>query len=474
MPSIFRFRRRGKRIDALRNFSRRGMALLLVMIGMVVCTILTAGYLSTQGTSIGIARNERDATKCHAIAQTGVDMCFWLMRNKPDWRATMTPGQWLNNAVIGDGTVSVNVADGDGTNNFSDDTTQSVVISSTGTFDNRSFTLTATIRPTGGGAVFAGGNFISGKVYVGNLDLLTASTVDSYNSTVAAYNSSSPGSNAAFSSVSTASDSLLVYFPSVFRGSYASGPGTLLSSVLSLIGLGVSGPSSTSNLAENRNAGYVVMPNISGITYRGTAYNTSTVTAKDVTAAGSYDDLGSASSCTTNIKASGLYYIKNNLTLGTNAGSVLNVTDGTVAVVYVNGNVAINTGKIVLQGSAQLALYVNGSITLTNGSINNGGNTTHLAIFGGPAGGTISLTNTGAAIYGSIYAPQHTMTMQTSAPKFFGGVVASSLTLKNNAAFHFDEALRAMKISNINGGSAPPGGVADYTVTITGGPGIQR
>ncbi len=37
---------------------RRGVALLLVMIGLVVCTLLTAGFLSSQGTAIGIARNE--------------------------------------------------------------------------------------------------------------------------------------------------------------------------------------------------------------------------------------------------------------------------------------------------------------------------------------------------------------------------------------------------------------------------------
>ena len=69
-----------------RPVNRRAMALLLVMIGLIVCTILTAGFLASQGTSIGIARNERDASKSRAIAQTGIDMCYWLMRNRSDWR----------------------------------------------------------------------------------------------------------------------------------------------------------------------------------------------------------------------------------------------------------------------------------------------------------------------------------------------------------------------------------------------------
>ncbi|HVT81769.1 MAG TPA: hypothetical protein VHM90_14080, partial [Phycisphaerae bacterium] len=152
-----------RRINILSR-KRRGMALLLVMVGMIVCTILTAGFLSTQGTSIGIARNERDAAKSRAIAQTGIDMCYWLIKNRADWRTNMSPGPWLTNTAIGDGTVSVNVADGDSTGSFSDDNTQSVILSSTGTFDSRSLTLTASIKPTGGGTVFSAGNFIPGNI----------------------------------------------------------------------------------------------------------------------------------------------------------------------------------------------------------------------------------------------------------------------------------------------------------------------
>ena len=43
--------------------------------------------------------------------------------------------------------------------------------------------------------------------------------------------------------------------------------------------------------------------------------------------------------------------------------------------------------------------------------------------------------------------------------------------IKNGAQLHFDEALRSLRISNVTGGSAPPG-YADYLITITGGPGL--
>src|SRR4051812_29336307 len=110
-----------------RRLRNRGMALLMVMIGVVVCSILTAGFLLSQGTSIGIARNERDAQKCRALAQSGVDMCYWLVKNKSDWRTTMPIGKWINGLAIGEGTVTVTAADGDNTNSFSDDPTQSLV-----------------------------------------------------------------------------------------------------------------------------------------------------------------------------------------------------------------------------------------------------------------------------------------------------------------------------------------------------------
>jgi hypothetical protein len=68
---------------------------------------------------------------------------------------------------------------------------------------------------------------------------------------------------------------------------------------------------------------------------------------------------------------------------------------------------------------------------------------------------------------GAIYAPQASVTMQTGATKFYGGVIAHDLTVKNASQFHFDEALKTLRIDSITGGSAPPG-TADYTYTLVG------
>lgn len=458
------------------RIKRRGMALLLVMVGMIVCTILTAGFLSTQGTSIGVARNERDAAKARGIAQTGIDMSYWLIKNRSDWRSRMSPGTWLTNTAIGDGTVTVSAADGDSSGSFADDPTQAAIITSTGTFDNRSFTLTASIKPTGGGTVYYDGSFINGNIIVGNGDLLTAATVDSYNSSVSSYNALFPGSNANFISDAVGNNALLVYFPSVLRGTYTAGPNAPLGSVVgllnSVLGIAPVGPSAISVQTENRNPGTVIFPNTAGLVAKGVFNWSNQPSAKTLNAPGTYDSF-TVKSDTVNVTASGIYNITGNMDIGNTTTSVLNIADGVSAVFIIGNDLKVDTGKITLTGTARAAFYVGHKLTVDKGQMNNNGNTSRLTIFGGADGDEVKIKGTNGVVFGSIYAPQHDFKMDTSSPKFFGAVVAKSMTIKDSSAFHFDEALRSLKISNITGGSAP-GGTADYRISITGGPGINR
>jgi Tfp pilus assembly protein PilX len=454
------------------RLSRRGMALLLVMIGLVVCTVMTAGFLSTQGTSIGIAHNERDAAKAHAIAQSGIDMCYWLIRNKVDWRQTMPVGNWLINLPVGDGAVSVSVDDDN--HCFTDDPTCPVTISATGAYDNRAFTLSATVRPTGGGTVFKNGNFIAGDISLGNSDLVTAAVLDSYNSSLASYNPLRPGFNASFASNATTSGGLKCYYPSYFCGSYSSAPTANLSNVIQLIG-GDPGPIATGHALENRNPGKVIYPNTAGFTHYPAVSSPGAMWPKYVSLPGTYGDFSVTGGGNITITGSGPIEITSNLSLGIAANCALNVKEGIAANVIVRGNIIINPScKISLLDSAsRLNLYVDGNVILNGGSINSSGKTSQVVLFGGESGGTIQIANTTGIFVGSIYAPQHDVIMQTNSPKCFGAIVAKSLTLKNSAAFHFDEALRALKVDQITGGSAPPG-TPDYTISINSGPIIPR
>jgi hypothetical protein len=150
---------------------------------------------------------------------------------------------------------------------------------------------------------------------------------------------------------------------------------------------------------------------------------------------------------------------------------VLNINDGVSAVFVVDGNVTITNGQIKLAGStSQMALYYSGTFTQNGGYVNNSNVTNRFTLFGASNAGAVTLTNS-VQFYGSIFAPQSDMTMQTGSPKLFGAVIANKLTLKDSSALHFDEALRSLRISNITGGSAAPG-TPEYKISITGGPGV--
>lgn len=445
----------------------RGMALLLVMIGMVVCTILTAGFLASQGTSIGIARNERDAQKARVMAQTGVDMCYWLIRNRTDWRSGMTPGNWLTNFPVGDGTVSVKVEDGvlsgEDSSSFIDDPTKGVTLTATGTYDARDFSITATIKPTGGGTVFNSGNFIGGKISLGNSDL-TVSVLDSYNSSVASYSALTAGSNAAFTSVSTGADTLRIYAPSLFRGTYTSHPNVSAASTITL-GTGALPPTGTGAAVEVRTPGDVILPNTAGLTYRSTGVYSGFVKPLP----GRYDAYTFLSGANVVFDTNGLYYATGNMSIA--SFSTMTVSAGKSVVLYVDGNFTCN-GTLAIGSGGSVTIYVNGNITITGATLNSGGPPSRLVLLGTDRCGTINITGA-SNVYAAIFAPDATMTMQTGSPKFYGAVVANNLTIRNLSQFHFDEALKSLKLTNITGGSAPAG-TPEYRVTVSSGPGLVR
>jgi hypothetical protein len=406
------------------------------------------------------------------MAQSGIDMCYWLIRNKTDWRQTMPVGKWLQNLPVGDGAVSVSVDDD--SHCFTDDPACPVTISATGAYDNRTFTLSATVRPTGGGTVFKNGNFIAGAIALGNSDLVTAAIIDSYNSSLAPYNAYLPGFNASFASNTTTNGGLKCYYPSFFCGSYSSAPAANLSNVIQLLG-GDPGPIATSRALETRNPGKVIFPNTAGLNHYPAVSSPGAMWPRFVSQPGTYGELSVSGGGTITIMGSGPIEITSNITLGNAANSALNIKEGVAANVIVHGNIIINPScKItLLDGVSQLNLYVDGNVTLNGGSINGSGKTSQVVLFGGDEGGTIQINNNTGCFCGSIYAPQHDVIMQTNSPKFFGALVAKSLTLKNGAAFHFDESLRSLKLDQITGGSAPAG-TPDYTISINSGPIIPR
>ncbi len=434
-----------------RHHRRRGVALLLVMVGLVVCTLLIAGFLSTQGTSIGIARNERDAQKGRNCAQSGIDLCYWLIQNRSDWRTAMSPGLWLNNAAVGDGTVSVTAADGGSTGTFTSDPTSPVLLTAVGTAGGRSFTLTCRVTPTGGGTVFRGGAFALGQLILHN-----SASVDSYNSSVASYNAAAPGTNALFASNFNGTGALTMDGSSSFRGSFVGGPVSSLGNIVNAL-LGLLIPSSTSQAAQSYIPGQIVPPNTVGLPTFGALSISAGPGGTVPVAPGQYTSI-SVNSGNARLQ-SGTYRITGALT---NASALVVPTGSTVNMV-VSGALT-SASSIQVQGTGVLNIYFANTATLS-GSVSSAGGAANLRFLGLASATNLTIKNSGN-VTASIFAPQASIYL-TGTSKLFGAMVAHDVTMDTSAAFHYDEATKNIRIDNITGGSAPQG-TADYVLYRVG------
>jgi hypothetical protein len=450
---------------------RRGVALLLVMVGLVVCTLLTAGFLSTQGTSIAIARNERDAEQSRMLAQAGIDLCFAQIRaldaartsaDQPGWREKMVPGTWLSNYPIGKGTVTVAAHSAGASDSFTADYHQPVVLTSTGYANNRQFTLTATIGPTGGGEVFRGGNFFVNTVVIGSggLPLLApTATVDSYNSGSGPYSTSDH--KAVVWTNLTGSNSVTIQTDSVLDGSVLAGPTSLLTGVVNLLGSLLGGNSSVASATEARDPGIVIPPNIAGLTSLGSPSPTNGPLTP-----GMYDNVTIMSHLPSYVIFSpGFYAIKGSLNLPSSAK--INVGAGNT-VIYVGGNLTLTGSSIAVATGGTLTIYVGGSVNLSSAVISSSASNplpAQVEILGLASAGSIQLSGS-SKIVGAIYSPKSSVLLQSGSPVIQGAVIAHDLTLLNTSQLHYDEATKSIRVSNIAGGTAPPG-AADYTVAET-------
>jgi hypothetical protein len=300
----------------------------------------------------------------------------------------------------------------------------------------------------------------------GGLPLLAPiAIVDSYNSANGPY--ASGGAKAIVWTNSTQSGSVTVNTNSVLNGSVLAGPGSLLSSIVNLLGAllgGGGGGGTVSASSETRTTGTVLPPNMSGLTDQG-SFSSSTASP----APGVYDSMTFTSHTGTTLNLqSGVYQVLNNLSVGTLVH--LSVPTATNAVIYVNGNISMGSGSsITVQGTGTLTIYAGASVTLTSATLSASGtnpSTAAVQLLGLPNSNSIQITGS-SKLFGVVYAPQASVVMQTGSPVVYGAVVAHDFSVLNTGQFHFDEATKGVKLSNVVGGSAPPGS-ADYTYKTAG------
>jgi len=434
---------------------RRGIAMLLVMVALVVGMILTAGFMATQSTANGITRNQKSIGQTRMIAECGVDSCVWLIKNNSAWRRTMNPGNWISNMPINGGTLTVNVTDAAGNSSFATDNTQAAIIQSTAACNGQTITVQAVIAPSGGGTPWANGMYLNAGP-----SLQDSATIDGYNSTLGLY----PLTRLLTSIVGTggtgANGMVLSGTASVY-GTLIAAPGNLLNALLG--GLLTTSPSTITTAPETRTLGTVVPPNIAGFTAAG-AFSKNTTTVLQPAGGQTFDSFAlvkPTSGGTTKMTAnsSAVYLVKGNFSM--DVQTAIAVSTGKSVTFYVQGNTDIQ-GTVTLNGTGQFTLYTAGSVNIHNAALINSQSTSGQALILGLPGTTSVLISGTSSVAAGIYAPKAVIGMSGSAV-LYGSAVGQSVTMQNTSAIHLDDAIKSRVLHQITGGST----MGDYTVTWT-------
>ncbi|MCE9590036.1 MAG: hypothetical protein K8S99_05885 [Planctomycetes bacterium] len=126
--------------------NRRGIAMLLVLIAIVMVMVISATFVVSQGTALGISQNIDRNARARSIAEAAVNMTVRSMLVDTNWRTTRTNGAWATNSSYDGGTVSVSVTD-DTDGNLKDDPTQPVTILATATFQGVTHRVRSVVVP---------------------------------------------------------------------------------------------------------------------------------------------------------------------------------------------------------------------------------------------------------------------------------------------------------------------------------------
>ena len=124
----------------------RGVAIMLVTITLVICTVLAMSFLSANQTSTAIAMNVRNQSLARAVSESGLDMTSEYIRANHDWRDKFNEGIWINNEPFADGTFTISVYDLLD-NDLANDLTHPAMIASIGRVGSVTHTSRANIRP---------------------------------------------------------------------------------------------------------------------------------------------------------------------------------------------------------------------------------------------------------------------------------------------------------------------------------------
>ncbi|MCH2132977.1 MAG: hypothetical protein MK116_04420 [Phycisphaerales bacterium] len=95
----------------VRRPSRRGVALLLVLVAMGTATTLTLGWLVSQDNAMPVSRNVIRTSQARSVASSGMELAVAIMQTETAWRTNHDNGLLLSNHPIDIGFIDVHLVD---------------------------------------------------------------------------------------------------------------------------------------------------------------------------------------------------------------------------------------------------------------------------------------------------------------------------------------------------------------------------
>jgi len=130
---------------------RRGIALMLVMVAILVTGSMAIAYFGSRDNSITISANIASASKARIVAESGLDLAIAILETDAEWRTNHIEGIILQDHQIGDGTITITILDAE-TEQPPTESTLEVSISVSSTVEGRTQVTkaSATIFPDDG------------------------------------------------------------------------------------------------------------------------------------------------------------------------------------------------------------------------------------------------------------------------------------------------------------------------------------
>lgn len=115
---------------------RRGIAMMLVMVAILVTGGMAVAYFGSRDNSIAISTNVASSSSARVVAESGLDIAVAILETNADWRNSHVEGVILDEYQIGEGTISITIIDAE-TDSPPTETTLEVLITVASTVEGR-------------------------------------------------------------------------------------------------------------------------------------------------------------------------------------------------------------------------------------------------------------------------------------------------------------------------------------------------